>query len=314
MPLKLFINPIVLLCLFFSWLLADRVMAAEVNLTMARHLHTISGEFRQPSDVEVNDKGDIYIVDGVNHRIRVYMENGRVLFAFGHQGEGPGQFLFPLGIDLDAQGRIYVADSGNGRIQIFSPIGEYISSIKLEGCGDKPVDPTDIAVTSSGNIAFVADNDNHCLLKYDMEKGRLLEVFGKPGIERKEFRYPFLMTLHNDKYLHVVDVVNTRVQVLTDTGKFVTYIGDWGVEKGQLFRPKGVAVDQNGLVYISDSYMGVIQVFTSDGRFHSVIGDPETGEVRRFSTPVGIYVDKKNRLYVVEMFADKVTVFALGQA
>ncbi len=305
----LFLTAAWLSCLMLS--LPGAADAEGVELTLARHLRTVTGDFRQPSDVAVNSWGEIYVVDGVNNAIKVFSAKGRSLFTIGRRGQANGEFLHPLGIDIDDRGRIYVADSGNGRIQIFSRNGKFISSVALRQGREKPADPTDIAVTRSGAVGFIADNDNHCILKYDLTTGRLLETFGQPGIERKEFRYPFLMSLYKDKYLHVVDVVNTRVQILTDTGKFVSFVGDWGVEKGQFFRPKGVAVDTNGLIYVSDSYMGVIQVFTGEGHFHSVIGDPETGRVKHFSTPVGIFIDSNNNLYVVEMFADKITVFAL---
>ncbi len=297
----------------FVWLLVflNGAPAVAVNLTMVRHRFDIIKEFRQPSDVAVNGEGDIYVVDGVNHCVKVFGADGRFLFRFGTRGAGRGELFRPLGIDIDQLGRVYVADTGNRRIQIFSPRGRALSLIPVESMGEKPADPADIGVTQDGTIGFVTDNDNHNILKYDLVSGRLLARFGRPGIERKEFRYPFLVSLYKDKYLHIVDVINTRVQVLTDTGKFVTFIGDWGVEKGQFFRPKGVAVDRDGLVYVSDSYMGVIQVFTSEGHFESVIGDPETGKVRRFKTPVGIYVDQNNRLYVVEMFGERVSVFDL---
>ncbi|WP_267927032.1 NHL repeat-containing protein [Desulfolithobacter dissulfuricans] len=298
---------------FFAWLLVlvNGTSALAVNLTMVRHRFDIVKEFRQPSDVAVNGEGDIYVVDGVNHCVKVFGGDGRFLFRFGTRGAGRGEFSYPLGIDIDQQGRVYIADTGNRRIQIFTARGRFLSLVPVESTGEKPADPVDIGVTRDGTVGFVSDNDNHHILKYDLVSGRLLARFGKPGIERKEFRYPFLVSLYKDKYLHIVDVINTRVQVLTDTGKFVTFIGDWGVEKGQFFRPKGVAVDRDGLVYVSDSYMGVIQVFTSEGHFESVIGDPETGTVKRFKTPVGIYVDRDDRLYVVEMFGERVSVFDL---
>jgi hypothetical protein len=72
-----------------------------------------------------------------------------------------------------------------------------------------------------------------------------------------------------------------------------------------------VTIDKNDLVYVSDSYMGVIQVFAADGSFHSVIGDRAGNSVKKFNTPVGIFIDKNNRLYVVEMFAEKVGVYSI---
>ena len=106
-------------------------------------------------------------------------------------------------------------------------------------------------------------------------------------------------------------MINTRVQVLNPEGAFVSFIGGWGVEKGQFFRPKGVAVDKDGRVFVSDSYLGVIQVFDAYGDFLAAVGDPVTGAVKKFKTPCGICTDNQNRLYVVEMFANKVSVFSI---
>ncbi|WP_456387085.1 NHL repeat-containing protein [Desulfolithobacter sp.] len=298
-----------LICFACLVILVSTIPALAIELTMVRHRFDIVKEFRQPSDVAVNDQGDIYVVDGVNHCVKVFGADGRFLFKFGTRGEGHGEFSYPLGIDIDGLGRVYIADSGNRRIQVFSARGRFITLIPVTSTGEKPADPVDIGVTREGTAGFVTDNDNHVILKYDLVSGRLLARFGQPGIERKEFRYPFLVSLYKDKYIHIVDVINTRVQVLTDTGKFVTFIGDWGVEKGQFFRPKGVAVDRDGLVYVSDSYMGVIQVFNIEGHFQSVIGDPETGKVMRFNTPMGMYIDRNDKLYVVEMFGERVRVF-----
>lgn len=296
----------------FSVLLFVASSVQGVELTSVTHLFDIEHDFSQPSDVAVGPDGSIYVVDGVNYAIKVFDSEGRFQFSFGSHGSGPGQFDYPLGMDIDAAGRLYVADSGNSRIQIFLPDGSFLNEINLVVSNGKKCDPTDVAVDSAGTKAFVVDNENHCILTYDLNTLLPMEVFGKAGIGKIEFRYPFLISKYNDKYLYVVDVINTRVQELTDTGKFVRFIGDWGVEKGQFFRPKGVAVDASGLVYVSDSYMGVVQVF-GEGIFHSVIGDNVRGALHRYNSPVGLFVDNKNRLYVVEMFAERVSVFQINR-
>ena len=286
--------------------------AWALKLTPVTHLFDIQHDFRQPSDVAVAGDGSIYVVDGVNQCIKVFDGKGKFLFSFGQGGSGPGQFHYPLGMDIDGAGRLYIADSGNSRVQIFSPKGRFLKEIRLPGKSDKLPDPTDVAVDRGGTELFVVDNDNHCIYKYDLGTFKLVEVIGNAGIERMEFRYPFLISMNKDKYLYIVDVINTRVQEMTRDGKFVQFIGDWGVEKGQFFRPKGVAVDSQGRVYVSDSYMGVVQVF-DQGVFHSVVGNGERGELWRYTSPVGLFVDPKDRLYVVQMFAERVSVFQIDQ-
>lgn len=288
------------------------VPAYGINFTNIQHLYDITFDMSQPSDVAVSKSGQIYIVDGVNNRVVVSNKKGRVLFAFGEKGSGKGQMLFPLGIFVDSAGSVYVADSGNHRIQIFDAFGEYRSEINIPPFEGVPADPTDLTVDTSSKRVFIVDNNNHHILVYDLDSMKLLDTYGTPGMEKREFRYPFLMSSDKDNYLYIVDVINTRVQVLNRDGKFVQFIGGWGVEKGEFFRPKGVAVDRNKRVYVSDGYMGVIQVFKPDGEFDSVLSSSDEGMVKKFNKPVGIHIDEHNRLYVTEMFANRVSVYSIG--
>ena len=287
--------------------------ALGIRLTGIQHLFDIQNNFQQPSDVSVSKDGLIYVVDGVNNKIQTFDHMGRFLFSFGGKGSSRGNFQFPLGIDVDTHGRVYVADSGNHRVQIFNSTGGFLSEISIPSHNEINADPTDVAVDEMGNRMYVVDNDNHYVLVYDLSSHVLIETLGMPGTEKREFRYPFLMTLDKSNYLYIVDVVNTRVQVLSADGKFVSFIGGWGVEKGEFFRPKGVAVAGRDRVYVSDSYMGVIQTFKLNGEFHSVLGDAAEKKLKKFKTPTGIFVDNNNRLYVVEMFAERVSVFAIGK-
>lgn len=286
--------------------------AYSINFTSIQHLYDITFDMNEPSDVAVSKSGQIYIVDGVNNRVVVSNKDGKVLFSFGEKGSGNGQMQFPLGIFIDSSGSVYVADSGNHRIQVFDPFGEYQTEINIPPFEGNPSDPTDLTIDEAGNRIFIVDNNNHHILVYDLQTMKLLDTYGTPGMEKRQFRYPFLISSDKDNYLYIVDVINTRVQVLNSDGKFVQFIGGWGVEKGEFFRPKGVAVDSKNRVYVSDGYMGVIQVFKPNGEFDSVLSVADEGGVKKFNKPVGIYIDNNNRLYVVEMFANRVSVYSIG--
>ena len=291
--------------------LAAVTPAHGIRLIHVKPLFERTDQLNQPSDVAVSKDGRIYIVDGVNNKIRVFDQNGGPVSSFGRQGSGNGEFRYPLGIDIDALGNVYVADSGNHRVQIFDPDGGFIAGLKAPPQKAHAADPTDVAVDDTRNRCYVVDNDNHRILLYDLAQRKLIKTYGTPGTGKRAFRYPFLITLDQAQYLYIVDVINTRVQVLNPDGLFVNFIGGWGVEKGELFRPKGVALDKKNRVYVSDSWMGVIQVFDETGEFYAVLGDPINREVKKFKTPVGIFIDHRSRLYVVEMFASKVSVYLL---
>jgi len=282
-----------------------------IRLTNARFLFEITDKLNQPSDVAVSKDGRIHVVNGVINQIRSFNQNGNFLSAFGTEGSANGEFRNPLGIDVDKSGQVFVADSGNHRVQIFDAKSRFIAEISIPSKNNHPADPTDVVVDDSRRRCYVVDNDNHYILVYDLATLKLTKNFGSPGTDKGAFRYPFLMTLDKQGKLYIVDVINTRVQVLNPDGNLVAVIGGWGVEKGEFFRPKGVAIDKAGRVYVSDSYMGVIQVFDAGGAFYAAIGDPKNGKVKKFKTPVGLFIDHRNRLYVVEMLANKVSVYQI---
>jgi len=300
---------------FLSLLIVNLLVLANpgysIRLIEVQPLFEVRDQLNQPSDVAVARDGRIYVVDGVNSKVRVYDEGGRLVSSFGSAGAQRGQLRFPLGIDLDGSSNIYVADAGNHRVQIFSSQGDFIAKMDLPRGKIKPADPTDVAVDETLQRCYVVDNDNHRILVYDLANLDLITTIGTPGSERRNFNYPFLIALDRDSYLYVVEVINTRVQVLNSEGLFVNFIGAWGVEKGEFYRPKGVALDKRNRVYVSDSYLGVIQVFDTNGNFYAVLGDPQTKKAKKFKTPAGLFIDHLNRLYVVEMRANKVSVFRL---
>jgi DNA-binding beta-propeller fold protein YncE len=301
---------------FWGLLILSLTIAAPpvhgIRLVDARLLFEISDQLSQPSDVAVSDDGRIYVVDGVNSKVKIFNQSGQAIASFGTAGSGNGEFKNPLGIDIDRSGRVYIADSGNHRVQIFDRDGSFIAAIEIHFKKKHPPDPTDVAVDESRNRCYVVDNDNHQILVYDLASLKLISTYGGPGSGKRAFRYPFLVALDKAQYLYIVDVINTRVQVLNPEGLFVNFIGAWGVEKGEFFRPKGVALDKKDRIYVSDSYLGVIQIFDSTGDFYAAVGEPAKGAPKKFKTPVGIFMDHRDRLYVVEMFANKVSVYHLA--
>jgi sugar lactone lactonase YvrE len=273
-----------------------------------RHRFDITRDFLQPTDVAVGKDHNIYVMDGVNDRVKVFDEQGGFKFSFGSKGSRASKFNNPVGITTDSSGLVYIADTGNRRIQIFASDGTFKRQVALPpGQNNKPREPVDVAIDESLQQMYVADNDNHQVLVYSNPGGTLLATWGSEGPRVGQFHYPFLIATGSNASVFIVDVLNTRVQVWRQN-KAVKSIGGWGVELGQFYRPKGVCVDNNGLVFVSDSVLGVIQTFNSNGDFNAVLGT-EKGEVLKWKTPLGIFVDSRQRLYVVEMLPNRVRVY-----
>ena len=63
--------------------------------------------FHMPSDIIIDSKGFIYILDSGNHRIQKFDSDGKYITTIGNKGQGPGEFYYPLSIDIDPKGYLY---------------------------------------------------------------------------------------------------------------------------------------------------------------------------------------------------------------
>jgi DNA-binding beta-propeller fold protein YncE len=58
---------------------------------------SVPGKFWGPNDVVLDDQGNVYVAEVLNHRIQKLSPAGKPLAAWGTQGAGLGQFRYPLG-------------------------------------------------------------------------------------------------------------------------------------------------------------------------------------------------------------------------
>jgi DNA-binding beta-propeller fold protein YncE len=87
----------------------------------------INGSFDRPSDIALDQAGNVYVADTGNNRIQIFSNNGTFISVLGIDGGTNGILRSPEGIAVDSSsGNVYVADTGNNRISVFSsrsPIG-----------------------------------------------------------------------------------------------------------------------------------------------------------------------------------------------
>jgi sugar lactone lactonase YvrE len=87
----------------------------------------LNAEFDVPIGVDVDIKGNVYVVDSGAHRIRRISPNGIVCTIAGNgqagYSDGPAlraQFWYPTDIAVGPDGQLYVADWKNHRIRVIS--------------------------------------------------------------------------------------------------------------------------------------------------------------------------------------------------
>ena len=75
--------------------------------------------FGKISDVRVDARGNIYVLDERLLRLSVFNPQGVFVHSTGRGGRGPGEFRGGLSADMDDDGVLHVADGENARISRF---------------------------------------------------------------------------------------------------------------------------------------------------------------------------------------------------
>ena len=83
--------------------------------------------FTTPTNVALDDDGNLYVADTLNNRIQIFDADGNFISMFGKPGDGPGTLARPKGIAVDSDRHIWVADAMQGRIQIFDREGHLLA-------------------------------------------------------------------------------------------------------------------------------------------------------------------------------------------
>jgi len=264
--------------------------------------HTAEPPLRLPTDVTTTKNGHVFVADGLNDRVLRFDAEGRLAEVLGSIGNHA--LSRPIAVHADASNRLWITDTGHACVVVRAADGSLERTLKPAAPGDHPIDLTDLVPTADGKALWLVDNDNHRLLRMDVESSAVA-LFGRPGESLGQFNHPFMLALNRSGDVLVTDVINGRVSQFNPNGVPARGIGSYGVELGQLYRPKGIVCDAAGNIWISDSVLGVIQVFTSDGVLIDVLRDAD-GKVLHFESPMGMAFDAAENLYVTEMTADRV--------
>jgi sugar lactone lactonase YvrE len=111
------------------------------------------------SDLAVDFKGDVFIVDGINARV-FRSANGSA--AFAPLTESLKQYMrFPTSITTDGRGIIYLTDRNGGKVVLIGQDGSYIGRISGMGWKEGFLNyPSQVSISGNGEI-FIADTLNN---------------------------------------------------------------------------------------------------------------------------------------------------------
>jgi sugar lactone lactonase YvrE len=299
---------------------------------------TGAGEIETVGGIATDAQGRVDVLDSSNDRVEVFTPDGAYLGAWGTSGTGPGQF------DLGTNGGIavnganaYVADQDNARVEKFAldpvtglPDGS--TPLAWGSFGDCATACTLLSlnhpqgVAVSGSDVFVADDDNHRVVKYS-DTGTPEGAIDAAG----ELGYPYDVGVDSTHALYVVDDCDpSLVPVCTYTtgdrtdlthqrvrkydAASLAFLSTWGVfgdQPGQFEFPRAaaaVSADPNGGVYVADAANNRVQSFDATGKFQRKWGISGRG-ASYLATPEGIAADAHGNLYVADAGNDRVQEF-----
>jgi sugar lactone lactonase YvrE len=275
----------------------------------------LQATFTSPTQVAVDRRGNLYIADYGNSRIRKIDGHGVITTfagtgAAGFAGDGglaiQAKINFPHALTVTANGTVYFTDTKNHRVRQITPTG-IITTIAGNGQAGFAGDggpalqaslnqPEGIAVDARGNL-FIAEFNNHIVRKISPE-GKITTVagIGKAGSSNDggpainaALNITPAVAVDAAGNLYVCDRENHRVRKVDRRGLITTVAGN-GVEAAtanigdggsataaSLNRPVGLALDRAGNLYIAERNGHRVRKVTPAGIITTIAGTGVAG-------------------------------------
>ena len=273
---------------------------------------------RKPYGLKMFD-GKVYVCDLRNACVTVLDLRKRQTLILGKTGADTLET--PSDIAISPDGIKYVADTGKGRIYVFGPDDRQMGSF-----APTEMKPAGIAVFQ--NELFVCDFKSQRVLVLDRSSGAITRTIGEPGQKPGQFVRPLGITVDDQGFVYVTDVLKCQMQKFAHDGKLVTSFGIISANAGGFVRPKHIAVDREGQIYVVDAAFQNVQIFDQIGRpltfFGSAGNHPgamylpagitvHDGDVDIFAAYIHPAFEAQRLILVTNQFGDnKIAVYALG--
>ncbi|MHB1133615.1 MAG: peptidyl-alpha-hydroxyglycine alpha-amidating lyase family protein [Chloroflexota bacterium] len=272
----------------------------------------------------VDSRDRVYVFSRGEHPVVVFDREGRFLYSWGE-----GVFTRAHGLWIGPDDSLYCVDDGDHTLRKCTPEGKVLFTIGVphqpSETGYEPGDflsvkfggppfhrPTNVALAANGDI-YVTDGYGNARVHRFSATGELLQSWGEPGGGPGQFRLVHGIMVGPDGMVYVGDRMNSRVQVFSPSGE---YLSEWP----DVYQPDDLSLDGEGLVYVPElGYLPSlprsgpaptpgeeyprVTVRDLSGRVLASIVGPDPTAPGCFLAPHGARVDSRGDLYVGEVSA-----------
>jgi DNA-binding beta-propeller fold protein YncE len=118
----------------------------EEELSIGREDGKAENVFSRVGGIDVDETGNIYVLDLMDANVRVFDSRGKYLRTIGRKGQGPGEVQFPVFMQITSRSEVLIYDYAVSRMLFFSLDGRFLSDKTTL----QPILP--IRVDSRGNL------------------------------------------------------------------------------------------------------------------------------------------------------------------
>lgn len=211
-------------------------------------------QLKYPRRVEMNSKGEIFVLDGKLRRIMRLTADGKFNGYIDPQGASAPSANAPISFHIDKDDNLFILDIFSGQVIVLGDQGQYRRHLKFpEEFGFF----TDLTVDNRGRILLL-DSVGARLYSTTVNSTRFTAI--TEGL-KAYMRFPAALTTDRQGRIYLVDRNGGKIIILARDGSLLGRLSAKGWKEGLLNYPSQMCINDRGEIFVADTNNSRVQVF-----------------------------------------------------